>query len=320
VSLRRTSHQLLLLGTLLVVLSAFLPWFETHGLTSTSHVRPALTDTFGTAVWVVLGMLALGLVLFGVTGSPAIVGCVGALWLNSSLLVWLVGAKASLLVPGKLFSSQELARLGDGGSVGIAGGLIVVLSVAVILSEDTRRSELPYGPTWVTAVSLVLLIGCIAARQFNWFEIHAGKFEADVDVDLVPVLGDALSVMMLAVIVLLVIHLLFPKWWVSLPLLLASLLVILLSVIGLIGSWAVEKATTAAIRKVDFISSSGGELSRTAGPIYTLVLAALVAAFCGVLIVRIPRTRGDGTGVIRAPRPTVAAPPVMNPFDDDLPY
>ena len=96
--------------------------------------------------------------------DPALLGCVGALWLGTTLFVWLAGARIASVIPANVVPDHVALQLGIGATVGLIGGLVLLVGVVLELSNQAWSYQPPTLRASVLAQGLLIAVACIAVR------------------------------------------------------------------------------------------------------------------------------------------------------------
>ena len=323
VDVRRPSHFVILVGTALAVVSAFLPWFEAKSEVASFAITPATSDITRSSVWIVLLGLVVGLGVFILRASPALLGCAAAIWVNVSLIIWFTGAKASVVIPGSVLPENAALRLGVGASLGLAGGLVLLVGCSLVLAEQTWNLGPMRSPRWFSLLCLMAIVACLSVREFAWFHVAAGSFRWSLDFDVLPVVGDGLSLTIAVAVTLVTLQFLRPRRWVAYGLVADAILMGVLSLIAVGSNSVLERAAREVLSRVRHLKDLNTDVGRTNGPVVSSILALALACFAFASVkVTTPGTTSSARRLrLRLPNTAPGRVPAAQPMpDDDLPF
>lgn len=267
-----------LIGGVLMVISAGLPWFRVVSDTRDVVVVPLTGELLQSSGWLLVLAMAAGLALLVRTDSPALIGCVSALWLNVSIAVWIFGSKSAWLFPLGSLSGDAAITVGTGMSVGLLGAFLGVIGSALILADQTWTLPDIRLSLWVPLGAAVLAIATVAVREVPWATARWGSRSWAVDFGAVPILGDLLAFIALVSILLLLASVFRPRPWVSVGLIVVGVVTVIDAVVALTSSTLVADIARVIIEQVGN-ENSELEITATRGPIAVLVVGAATVVF-----------------------------------------
>jgi hypothetical protein len=275
--LHRPSHVMCGAGAAAVMVSGFVPWITGTTAGTSFSLVPATTPYVRGAVVVALFGVVAGAAVFARRGSPAVLGLAGAVWLNASLGVWLVGWRLYRLVPLNVIPDQAGVALEWGAALGIVGALLVVTGAVLVLTEDTWPAPVERPDAWRIASALALVAVAAALRTVPWFTVDGGSLRWRADMAMVPVVGDILSLTLLAVTVLLVVSVVHFGRWTAVVLAVAGVVVGGLALLTLLAQAMLDEAANVLVDRVGVSIAASAGVSW--GPWLALAFAATLVAY-----------------------------------------
>ena len=295
-----------------------MPWITARSALAELSVTPISNDVLGTAAWLFVAWVTGGTVVFLLTESPAVIGGAGALSLNVSVLIWMVGAKASWAFPVELVPDNAAIRLGAGPTVGLLGGTLVVAGSAYSLAEQTWTMPAVHFPRWVWPSAVALLLAGLLVREFDWVIVEANSIDWPVDFGAIPVLGDGVAAALLTSIALIVTYVLRPRRWVAVSLICVSMMAAIIATVALLSGALLERAVGELLDQVGDIGLDNPSITATQGPTAVLVFSAGLLLF-GVLSLRQYRDRSVSPVENSTPHGGAASTEMDN-TSNDLPF
>lgn len=273
-------------GTLLAVVSSFLPWLRAAGLDEVLNISPGTTPYLRVAVWAELVLLVAGLAVLAVGRTPALLGCAGALWFNISVLVWVFGSRTSSVLPKEVLPDNFTVRLSYGADLALLAGLMVMIGSVLILVDQTWPSRQTSATDWFVPGGVAMCVLLIIAREAIWLQLDATSFHWDLTVDAVPLLGDALLVaMLIGAVVVLLLPFVRATWLGGLGALLGVTLV-LMAVIGMIAEGLVTDVADWVAGRAAFLEGQNVSIATRPGAFVVLGAGLATVAYCGTFLAR----------------------------------
>ena len=306
-------------GAALITVSVFLPWTHTADGADSVSMTPIGESLLRPALILLLVALGAGAALLHHSGDPAIIGCVGALWLNTTLVIWLAGARIASFIPDSILPDHVAVHLGLGATVGLVGGLVLVAGVVLVLLNLAWSYEPPSFDIRRGLPGLVLMVACIAVRNLGWVSLRAGDFHWSVDFDVVPFVGDALTVALVGAAVVLLILVLSPRRWAVLLLEAHALTIAIFSMLSFVVKSLATEYGRSLIHRLAFVDNPATKitLTSTAGPVCSFALGLAMAVF-GIAQWKV----APSAGMLRRLTPITSRGRAARPTDpmDDVPF
>lgn len=244
----RAADVLIVLGAMIIVASAFLPWLHARSRTESFSYAPATEPVLAIGSWIVLVFVVGGASAFVVRRSAGVIACASAIWFNVSLVYWLLGSTVATWLPTEVLPDNLTASVQAGASVGLAGSSLVLVGAAVACSEQTWRFRAPRIESWTFLGGITVALVALAGRNMPWIDIAADDFRWILAVDAVPGVGDVISLVLLFIagsaLVTAVTRWLIP----AVATIVAGIVTVGIALIGL-GSGAVVERAGAEIAK-----------------------------------------------------------------------
>jgi len=288
---------LIAIGTAISVISLFVPWFSGRTTSSEVVVSPILERALSGPTVVVAGAMVGGFVLYVIRGNVGLLGCAAALLFNTTLLIWLFGASLAAWIPSGILPTNPVVSLEVGVSSALMGSLLTLVGICVILVEQTWGRRSASLSSWQFLVGVAVACGALYGRGIPIVRAEASGFEWSFAADAVPILGDLLGFIGLAV-ALLALAAGVLRWRLGAVLLMiASAAYLLLAGVVVISGSLLERAGRTL---ADQFGVSGVEVSSllaasglaAAAAVGGLVLA--VACMCGTRPLSVATVPGPG--------------------------
>jgi hypothetical protein len=292
---RSSSMVAIVAGGVLVGASLAFAWITAKNSVSDRSVIPLSNDVLQTGAWLLAGWVIVGIVVFVATGSPAVVGGAGALSLNLSAVVWMVGSKASWIAPLDIVPDDAAIRLGHGASLGLVGSVLVVAGSALALADRTWSLPSVNLPRWTWPAALALILLNVLTRQIAWANVDTESATWAFDFGAIPVLGDGLAAIVLTSIGLLVVYVLRPQRWVAGAIVCMSAVAGVAAVIALTVSALTERAVRELLERIGGFGIEDSVVTTTNGPVAVLALSGGLLIF-GVFALRHLRVQAQLPG------------------------
>lgn len=198
-SLRSSGDALVIVGAIVVVASAFLPWLTARSRTDSLSFAPATEPVLAVGTWIVLAAVVVGSIVFIVRRMVGVVACASAIWFNVSLIYWLLGSTVATWLPSEVLPNNLTASVQAGAAVGLAGSSLALAGAAVHCTERTWPVRAPRIESWTFLGGVGVALVALAGRNMPWIDITAEDFRWVLAVDAVPGIGDVIGLILLVV-------------------------------------------------------------------------------------------------------------------------
>jgi hypothetical protein len=190
---------------------------------------------------------------------------------------------------------QAGVALDWGAALGVIGGLLVVTGAVLVLTEDTWPAPVERPDGWRVASALGLVAVAAALRTVPWFTVDGGSFRWRADLAMVPVVGDILSLTLLAVTVLLVVSVVRFGRWMAVVLAGAGVVMGGLALLTLLAQAMLGEAASVLVDRVGVSVPVRAEVSW--GPWLAFAFAAALVAY-GVVGLRRAAAPTTGSALV----------------------
>lgn len=301
-------------GALLAITSVFLPWFHAAGLDRAYTVVPVATPGLKGVAWLEVLLLLAGAALLATKGVPSLLGCIGALWFNLTMTIWIFGSKASTLVPDSVLPGGLAVGLGLGTDVALVGALLIMAGTVMTLVEQTweGRSAIKLG--WQIPAGVTIAVALIVAREAAWLHLDADRFGWDITIDAVPLLGEALLIMLVIGALIAIMVSLVSHPWLRVAGLAVGAIIAVISLVGVLAQDLSDNVARWVTDEASFLADHNVRLSRSAGPYYSLAAGTILASYSLALIVLRARAQSSPDGWSTGSQEQNVAPPIPPPF------
>ena len=301
-----------LIGAGLAVISTLIPWFKTANLSEVNRITPATVPYLRGSVWLLSILLIVGAVLLAVKGTPILLGCVGALWFNVCLVVWILGSKTSSILPKALLPDNFTVRLQLGADIGLVAALLIVMSCVMVLADQTWEGSQQLVRGWPVPVGVVVAVLLIGVREATWIRLDAPSFGWNLTVDAVPVLGDLLLVLLFIGALAAIATAFAERVWLMITCIVIGSLTAILSLIGLLFDSVIMDVAKWISHQTPFLKDQSVHLSNKFGAFFTLFAGAALGAYGVALLLY--RIHGTGPSTKSSTTEAWASEPTPEPW------
>lgn len=267
------ARLILNLSSVLAIAATFLPWFRLGSVGEARRITPALESYIGVSTLFLAAFLGIGICVSVFLKSPIFLGVGSCVYTTITIALWLFGSRTSSLLPKRLVPDDFTVRLNFGADVGVVASLLMVVAIFVIAFELTWANPIDLSRIWLIVVAAIIGALLISSREASWVVVDTFDFEWRLTVDSIPVIGDAILVLLLASALFVIAAGVFRRTsLVAISLFLNAALLAVGSVgwfarnsIVNIGEWA--------SRRADFLEVSSVRVADSYGPIQLSLIA-----------------------------------------------